>query len=169
VAAVLVAVAALLPATASPARSGALSSLAALQTGVLAQLNRIREEHGLQPLKLDSALSAAAREHTDEMLSDGYFAHESADGQAFWKRIERYYPSSQFGYWSVGENLLWVPGSLDADAALKLWMASPEHRANILLPSWRQIGIAAEFDSGAPGVYGGSSVTVVATDFGVRR
>jgi uncharacterized protein YkwD len=52
---------------------------------------------------------------------------------------------------------------------MKLWMASPEHRANILNPAWRQIGIAAVNSPSAPGTYGGHDVTVVTTDFGVRH
>jgi uncharacterized protein YkwD len=168
-AAVLAVAAALLPAHASPSSVGSSSSLATRQSDVLVQLNQIRRAHGLVPLEANAALSAAASQHTAEMLADGYFAHDSADGLAFWKRIQRYYPSAPFRYWSVGENLLWTSGSLDAAGALKLWMASPEHRANILLPGWREIGIAEQYEPDAPGVYGGYSVTVVATDFGVRR
>jgi uncharacterized protein YkwD len=49
------------------------------------------------------------------------------------------------------------------------WMASPEHRANILFAGWRQIGIAAVSSPDAPGTYNGMPVTVITTDFGVRR
>jgi len=153
----------------SAGHSSRAASLATLQSGVLAQLNKIRRAHGLVPLKLNKELSAAATQHTDEMLADGYFAHESADGSAFWKRIQRYYPSLQSRTWSVGENLLWSGGPLDAAGALDLWMHSPEHRANILTPRWREIGIAAEYEANAPGAFGGNSVTVVSTDFGARN
>jgi uncharacterized protein YkwD len=169
VVAVLATAAALAPAPALPATgSGSSSSLASLQSGVLLRLNQIRRAHGLAPLMLNTALSAAAGQHSAEMLADGYFAHNSADGSAFWKRIERYYPPAQYRFWSVGENLLWSSGLLGAKRALDLWMASPEHRANILAPSWREIGIAAVYKADAPGPFGGHSVTVVATDFGTR-
>jgi uncharacterized protein YkwD len=166
--AALAAAAALVPASAFPSSGGSSSSLVALQAGVLDQLNEIRRAHGLAPLSLDPALSEAARDHTAEMLADGYFAHSSANGQAFWKRIQRFYPSARYSYWSVGENLLWLPGTVGPVGALNLWMASPEHRANILAPGWRQIGISAVYEPGAPGVFGGNAVTVVATDFGER-
>ena len=168
VAAILAAVAVLVPAQALPAASQTSASLVALQSGVLVRLNQIRVAHGLVPLELNRGLSAAADEHTTEMLRDGYFAHNSVDGSAFWKRIERYYPSTQYRVWSVGENLLWSSGSLDANAALALWMASREHRANILSPGWREIGISALAENDAPGAFGGNSVTLVATDFGAR-
>jgi uncharacterized protein YkwD len=168
-AAVVAAAAALLPAQASPSTAGSRSSLASLRTGVLAQLNEIRRAHGLVPLTLNRELSAAANQHSTEMLAKGYFAHESANGSAFWKRLQRFYPSSRFRYWSVGENLVWSAGSLDQKRALELWMASPEHRENILTPRWREIGISALQEANAPGTFSGNSVTLITTDFGVRR
>ena len=168
VAAVAAAAAALLPAQAVPAGRGSSSSLATLGSGVLVQLNHIRVAHGLVPVKVNAALSAAADQHVAEMLRKGYFAHNSADGLSFWKRIERFYPSAHHRRWTVGENLLWTSEPLDAKGALDLWMASPEHRANILLPGWREIGISALYETDAPGAFGGNSVTLVATDFGAR-
>jgi uncharacterized protein YkwD len=47
-------------------------------------------------------------------------------------------------------------------------MASPEHRANILTASWRDIGCASVHADAAPGVYDDLPVTVVTCDFGVR-
>jgi uncharacterized protein YkwD len=53
--------------------------------------------------------------------------------------------------------------------AIKLWLGSPEHRKNMLTARWREIGVAAVHVAGAPGVYKGMDVTIVTTDFGVRR
>jgi hypothetical protein len=36
-------------------------------------------------------------------------------------------------------------------------------------PRWREIGVAAVHEPDAPGVYEGREVTIVTTDFGVRR
>jgi uncharacterized protein YkwD len=144
-------------------------ALTALESGVLAQLNEIRAQHGLVPLKISAPLTASADQHSREMAADGYFAHNSADGTVFWKRIQRWYPGTGFGYWSVGENLLWSSPDVDAPGALQLWMNSPEHRANILDPSWREIGISAVHAAAAPGTYKGLEVTIITTDFGVRR
>ncbi|MBV8080240.1 MAG: hypothetical protein JO186_07685 [Actinobacteria bacterium] len=169
-AAIVAAVAALSPMQAlSATTAGTTSSLASLRAGILVDLNNIRVSHGLVPLKLNAALSAAASQHTSEMLADGYFAHNSYDGTAFWKRIQTFYPSAQYKYWSVGENLLWTGGPLDAQGALEMWMASPEHRANILTPNWRDIGIAVQYESNAPGAFDDYDVTVAATDFGTRN
>ena len=145
------------------------SAMGALQSGVLSDLNAIRRAHGLVPLELSSSLSAAARQHSVEMASVGYFSHNSANGSSFDRRIARYYPIAHSSYWSVGENLLWSSPDVDAGGALNMWMNSPDHRANILNGKWRQIGISAVHVTEAPGVFGNAPVTVITTDFGVRR
>jgi uncharacterized protein YkwD len=154
---------------ATPSSSGTQVALTSLQSRVLQKLNEIRAEHGLVPLHLNARLSDAAMQHTREMTQDGYFAHESHDGTVFWRRISRWYGSSGYGYWSVGENLLWSSPDVDSSQALRLWMRSPEHRENILDARWREIGVAALHASRAPGTYHGRAVTVITTDFGARR
>jgi len=139
-----------------------------LELGVLASLNDVRVEHGLSPLRLSSELSAAARQHSSEMGRLGYFAHSSADGSLFWRRIARYYPVGHSRRWSVGENLVWNAPELDAAGAIDAWMRSPEHRRNILAPDWREIGISAVLVAAAPGTFGDRGVTIITTDFGVR-
>jgi uncharacterized protein YkwD len=143
--------------------------VAVLDSGVLGGLNAIRTAHGLQPLHLSARLSAAAAFHSHELAAGGYFSHDSAGGGAFWKRIERWYAPGTHGTWTVGENLLWQSPDVDASQALDAWMRSPEHKANILSPDWREIGIAAVHVERAGGVYHGRSVTIITTDFGARR
>jgi len=163
----LMSFAAALPATA--ARSRPTVALTSLEQGVLADINAFREANHLAPLRLSASLTAAARSHSQQMEADGYFAHNSVDGTAFWKRIQDFYPSASFGFWSVGENLLWSSPDVDAHKALTMWENSPEHRKNMLDPHWREIGISAVHTVRAPGVYNGLAVTIVTTDFGVRK
>ena len=167
--AALTAAAALAAVPASGAPTASAATLVTLDTAVLAQLNRIRAQHDLAPLRLDAGLDEAATAHTSEMLADGYFSHDSADGSPFSKRVRRYYSPAGRSFWSAGENLLWSTGSLDAARAVAMWMSSPGHRANILSPQWRDIGIAALAETDAPGAFGGATVTLITTDFGVRR
>jgi uncharacterized protein YkwD len=158
-----------LPATATPATSRGATTLTSLESGVLQQLNQIRVQHGLVPLKLSAALTAASAQHSKEMGVDGYFDHSSRDGTAFWKRIERWYGQQGFHTWSVGENLLWSSPDVSASSALDMWLNSPEHRKILLTARWREIGLAAVHTQSAPGTYGGREVTIVTADFGVRR
>ena len=136
---------------------------------MLVDINVFRSQHHLARLRLSSELTRAARAHSGQMASAGYFAHESANGAAFWKRIQGFYGSSRWKFWSVGENLLWSSPDVDAGGALKLWLASPEHRKNLLSPTWREIGVSAVHVAHAPGAFGGRDVTIVTTDFGARR
>jgi uncharacterized protein YkwD len=155
------------PAGASSQRPA--TSLSTLEQGVLADINALRKEHGLAPLRLSTSLSAAARQHSSEMAARGYFSHSSANGSSFDRRIARYYPMGGSHYWSVGENLLWSSPDVDAGGALDMWWTSPEHRKNMLTARWREIGLSAVHVASAPGAYGGREVTIVTTDFGVRR
>jgi uncharacterized protein YkwD len=150
-------------------RSVRISPANALESQVLTDLNAVRTRHHLKPLRVSSGLGAAANEHSVQMARIGYFAHESANGASFWRRIQRYYSSRGFRYWSVGENLLWSSPGVGATAAVNMWMRSPEHRRNILTAQWREIGISAVHVPNAPGVYGGREVTIITSDFGVRR
>ena len=151
---------------ATPPRT--LAAADSLEAGVLAELNAIRRRHGLAPLRISRPLTAAANAHSDAMGRHGFFAHDSRDGTEFWQRVRRFYGPAGYRTWSVGENLLWSSGRLDAKEALRLWMGSPGHRKNILTARWREIGLSAVTVHAAPGVYAGHDVVIVTTDFGVR-
>jgi uncharacterized protein YkwD len=153
-------------AASNPAR--AVAAADPLEAAVLDELNTVRREHGLHPLRRSVPLSTAADAHSGAMAEFGIFQHESRDGSAFWHRVKLFYGSSGYNHWSVGENLLWSTTGLDAKRALELWMASASHRKNILTARWREVGLSAVTAAGAPGVFGGRDVVIITTDFGVR-
>jgi uncharacterized protein YkwD len=157
------------PATTTARATSSLTTERALETGVLQEINTLRRQHGLVALRLTTPLSAAARQHSQSMALGGYFAHESADGTPFWKRLRHFYSPAGYGYWSVGENLLYSSPDVDAHGALELWLGSPKHRENMLTARWREIGLSAIHSEAAPGVFGGAPATVLTADFGVRR
>ena len=167
VVALAVAAVAASPTSAREQAPRSLTAQNALESGVLGQINALRRQHGLAPLSVNVRLRAAADAHSAAMASRGFFAHESADGTSFWQRVQRYYPRKS--YWSVGENLLWSSPDVDAAGALRMWLNSPPHRKNLLTARWREIGLSAVHVDSAPGVYGGSAVTILTADFGVRR
>ncbi len=145
------------------------STLVSLESGVLRQLNAIRAGHGLAALRSSPRLNAAAAQHSREMAEDGYFDHSSFDGTSFSTRISHWYPTAGYRSWSVGENLLWSSPTVDPAGALDLWMGSAGHRANILSPRWREIGIGAVHSTSTGGAFQHRPVTIITTDFGVRR
>ena len=154
---------------AAPRQRTLTAKMPSLGAAVLADINAFRAQHDLAPLTLSRQLNRSAAKHSVEMAKDGYFAHESPNGSAFWKRIQDFYPSRRYSYWSVGENLLWSSPTVSASAAMQLWENSPEHLANLLAPRWRQIGVSAVHATAARGVFHGSDVTIITTDFGVRH
>jgi uncharacterized protein YkwD len=167
--ALAVLVAAALLADSAFATSRSEANLPTLNHQVLAAVNRFRAAHGLVALRESAALDRSARQHSLEMGRLGYFGHSSADRTPFWRRIRRYYAAHGYSYWSVGENLLWASPNVSAAESLKMWIASPRHLRNLLTSQWRQIGVSAVSVARAPGVFHGRRVTIVSTDFGVRR
>lgn len=96
-------------------------------------MNRVRAEHGLQALRLDSHLQRAAVAHSRRMLATDVFAHG-----AFAGRMYRFNVRCTI----AGENLAWGTGDAStAHAIVAAWLASPEHRANLLRPSFRRTGV----------------------------
>jgi uncharacterized protein YkwD len=154
--------------TRAAAGSARLVSLPQLENQLLTRINDLRRKAGLVPLKPSAALGAAAFTQSASMAEHGFFAHESYGGSPFWKRVAATYAARR-GTWSVGENLAWRSPELNARTALDLWLKSPEHRDNLLSPTWREIGLGAVHADSAPGVYEGREVTILTADFGVRR
>ena len=149
-------------------RGTRLAALAAIVAALVVQVNAFRVAHGLAPLRVSSFLAAAARAHSTQMARLGYFSHNSANGSPFSSRIATYYPARGYRSWTVGENLLWASPDVGAARALRLWLSSPPHRANLLSSRWREVGVAAVHADRAPGVYGNAPTTVVTADFGTR-
>ncbi len=146
-----------------------VKAVAPLNGQTLRELNRVRRAQGLVPLAPSSRLAAAAASHSRSMATKGYFAHGSADGSVFWTRIQRFYPVGGYGYWAVGENLVWQAPELSATQTVQRWMKSAPHRANLLNSRWREVGLAAVHSPSAPGAYKNMAVTIITADFGVRN
>ena len=168
--AALVAAAAVLvvPPSGSARTRISVAPVAGLGSAHVVQVNALRAAHGLTPLRVSPSLTAAANAHSTQMARLGYFSHDSANGGSFSSRIATYYPARGYHSWTVGENLLWASPDVGAVRALKLWLASSPHRANLLNPRWRDVGLAAVHAARAPGVYGNAPTTIVTADFGAR-
>jgi len=156
------------PSAGSARPTGKTASVTQLQTALLAQINGYRVARGLGALSVSPALTAAANGHSGQMARMGFFSHNSADGRSFSQRVAQFYPARGFRSWTVGENLVWGGPDIGAVRAFRLWLGSPMHRANLLSPRWREIGLGAVHSTSAPGVYGGGAATIVTADFGAR-
>jgi len=161
-------VAAIAPA-ATPAQQPQSAGASSLEAALLADVNVLRARRGLARLRRSGELTRAAAAHARAMGAKGFFRHQSADGSAFWKRIQRHYSSAGHTTWGVGENLLWASPTIGSEEAVQRWLNSPKHRRVLLDPIWRDVGIAAVHLEAAPGVFGGLDVTILTANFGFRQ
>ena len=154
-------------ASAACANAGASTESATnrvLVRATLCVLNAQRARHDLGALRLSLKLSTAARRHSRAMVRERFFSHTSPSGATFVDRIRAtgYLDGAQG--WSLGENIAYGSGSRSTPRSIgRAWMNSPGHRANILSPSFREIGIGI-----APGTPVGSGGATYTTDFGRR-
>jgi uncharacterized protein YkwD len=126
---------------------------ASSEASVLQAVNAARRAHGLLPLHVDSRLRAAARSWSGSLLRANAFTHGDFAG-----RMRSFHV---FGL--SGENLAWGTGSYaSAGSVVAMWLASPGHRANMLRPAFRRIGIGI-----ARGTFQGNpGASIVTADFG---
>ena len=113
--------------------TAAAAGLTRAESRLLRDLNRVRAAHGLAPLRYDPRLQRAARAHSHDMLMTQIFQHG-----AFGARMVQFDIRGSL----TGENLAWGNGTFGtASAIVRAWLASPEHRANLLRPAFTRIGI----------------------------
>jgi len=86
---------------------------------LLNSTNAKRQENGLSSLQLNSTLSQAAAAKAADMLTNGYWAHNSPSGKTPWDFII----GSGYRYTLAGENL--AKNFQSSDGVVEAWMASP--------------------------------------------
>jgi uncharacterized protein YkwD len=100
-----------------------------------ALVNQERKAAGVPALKKSPLLSRIARNHSRDMSSRGFFNHTNPDGWGPKARLE------EGGYlWQTfGENI--GCGQESLQRLLEAWLKNPDHRKNIMDPSFKEIGI----------------------------
>ena len=110
------------------------SSASRYEEEVIRLVNEIREDHGLEPLSINSAIMAAAHARLKEL--DLSPSHTRPDGTSYYTILPEYELSP---YAPGGENLAF--GYRTPQEAVNGWMNSPGHRANILKEGITLIGV----------------------------
>jgi hypothetical protein len=132
------------------------SFLASVLPSVLTNLtNEERKDNNVPPLTESSLLDQAAKMKAEDMATKGYFAHTSPEGHTPWYWLDQV----GYNYSAAGENL--AVNFFESSDVSQAWMNSPSHRANIVKPGYKEIGIGV-----ARGVYNGKSTIFVAQFFG---
>jgi uncharacterized protein YkwD len=122
--------------------AGTAAAAATPRAALLVQINAVRLAHGLHAVQPAILLHDVALGHSDDMILRDYFSHTSPSG---WTLKDRLMHSGFVkGYiWQGGETLAWGLGPTATPVAtIQAWLHSPEHRAILLAPNWRQVGIS---------------------------
>ena len=115
-------------------------SIARLNQAVACLVSTARTRRGLQPLRRNRALQAAAVAHGRDMAARRYFSHASRDGSTPADRIRAagYLHGARF--WAVGEVMAFTRRSFTPSRVVRAWLRSSKHRRVILTAAFRHIG-----------------------------
>lgn len=139
-----------------------------VEKAILYYTNEERKNQGVGPLNWDERLAVVARDHSQDMAENNFFAHDNLRGEDPTARAKCHgYPTHKElggGWYSDGiaENIGKMPtGNVvgighvarDADEIARVqvtsWMQSPGHMRNILDPDYSRLGVGVAYD----GVY----------------
>lgn len=99
-------------------------------------INAYRREKGLKPLKLNSELTSAAKEHSRDLAKWDRISHYGSDGSNPWDRVKRAGYKARLAAENVGT------GQVTFEEVLKGWKESDGHNKNLLLGDADHMGIA---------------------------
>lgn len=133
-------------ATPTPPSATSTCGLADFEASVVARVNQLRAAGAscgtagsfgpAAPLTWDDRLAQAADAHSQDMATLNYFSHTSQDGRTLGDRITE----TGYAWSSVGENI--AAGQATVNEVMDAWMGSDGHCANIMKPTFTEIGVA---------------------------
>jgi len=140
---------------------------------VLCVINERRAEHQLRPLQQNGLLHDAAYIYATSMLSGQFYGHHGClagrnNCSTVIGRL-RFLGYIQPGWaWIVGEVLRGAgPDTSTPDAVVEAWMESPPHRARVLKPKFREVGVASV--RGITDAFPSTAGVTAAAEFGFRK
>ncbi len=98
-------------------------------------INAQRTSAGLSALKIDAELQNVARAKAQDMVDNNYFSHNSPTYGSPFDMMK----SFGITYKAAGEN---IAGNSSNSGAVKAWMNSEGHKANILSNNYNYTGLA---------------------------
>ena len=120
------------------------------QQQLLALINDLRQQHGLELVTLDTQLNEAAQDHSDDMAYNDFFGHVGSDGSTSWDRLAE----AGYTYQIAVENI--AAGQITPAEVFQDWTTSSEHLANLLNPDVSNLGVGHVFladDTGSTNYY----------------
>jgi uncharacterized protein YkwD len=133
---------------------------------LLCLVNAQRRRHHARPLRAAARLRIAATRHAADMAAANYFAHDDPGGATVADRVRATGYLQNARTWALGETIAWGRAQTATPAAvLRMFLDSPPHRAILLDPSYRDLGVGVA--RGAPAGPEAGALTVT-LDFGRR-
>lgn len=108
-----------------------------MEQEVLALVNKVRQENGLNAVTWAEDVAKVARAHSGDMINRGFFSHTNPDGLSPFDRLK----NNGISYRTAGENIAY--GQKTPEAVMDAWMNSSGHRANILNKNVKEMGVGA--------------------------
>lgn len=99
-------------------------------------INAYRKQKGLKPLRLNVALTEAAKAHSRDLAKWDRISHFGSDGSNPWDRVKRAGYNAKLAAENVGT------GQVTIEEVMKGWQASAGHNKNLLLADAQDMGIA---------------------------
>ncbi len=112
-----------------------IDDVKSLEQQVVDLVNKQRAANGLGMLTSNWELCRVARYKSQDMIDKGYFSHTSPTYGSPFRMMESFGIKFSAG----GENIAY--GQSTPQEVMNAWMNSSGHRANILSPSYNQIGV----------------------------
>ncbi len=131
------------------------ADLPIMTSTITALTNGDRISADLPALADNTILDRAAQMKADDMAAKSYFSHTTPDGKTPWY----WFAMAGYSFSYAGENLAVL--FLNPKDVEQAWIASPDHRANILGKQYADIGVGV-----ASGMYEGVPTTYVVELFG---
>jgi uncharacterized YkwD family protein/spore coat assembly protein SafA len=122
-----------------------IDAVKALENEVIRLVNAERTKRGLKPLAGNWQLSRVARMKSQDFINNHYFSHNSPVYGSPFTMMQ----SFGIHFSAAGENIAY--GQKTPALVMSAWMNSSGHRANILSPSYTQMGCGLARDkNGVP-------------------
>ncbi|WP_320671413.1 CAP domain-containing protein [Patulibacter defluvii] len=143
-------------------------ALPEVRAATLCLIGERRAAAGVPPLRVQATLQRLSRSYARQMVRRGFFSHTSPGGATLVDRLRAAGYARRGHRWQAAENLAWATGSRATPRRIVAsWMASPQHRANLLARRYRETGLAIV--TGTPQPASGQPRVTVVQQFGVRK
>ena len=127
-----------IPPAQAPSRPDSINATE-FELEVLRLVNIERANHGLRPLEWDARAATAARNHSIDMATRGFFSHICPSGRGPRDRLRAAGHSIGVTYMSSSENI--STGRATPEIAVTQFMRSNSHRASILGREYTHLGV----------------------------